>query len=85
MENLVYLFSCFLSCVIIAGLMFQFMDDRYEKAFVNPWVYRIVPSVAVVIVTLVNLKHNTWWNMGANFLVFGIQQLCKYLHKRNRQ
>ena len=33
MENLVYLFSCFLSCVIVAGLMFQFMGDRYEKAF----------------------------------------------------
>lgn len=32
MENLVYPFSCFLSCVIVAGLMFQFMGDRYEKA-----------------------------------------------------
>ena len=84
MENLVYLFSCFLSCVIIAGLMFQFMDDRYEKAFVNPWVYRIVPSVAVVIVTLVNLKHNTWWNMGANFLVFGIASFIFFEDKSGR-
>ena len=72
MENLVYLFSCFLSCVIVAGLMFQFMGDRYEKAFVNPWVYRIAAAASVVIVTLVNLKHSTWWNMAANFLVCGI-------------
>ena len=85
MENLVYLFSCFLSCVIIAGLMFQFMGDRYEKAFENPWVYRIVPFVAVVIVTLVNLKHNTWWNMGANFLVYGIASFICYEDKNSRR
>ena len=85
MENLVYLFSCFLSCVIIAGLMFQFMGDRYEKAFENPWFYRIAAAVAVVIITLVNLKHNTWWNMGANFLVYGIASFICYEDKNDRR
>ena len=32
--------------MIIAGLMFQFMGDRYGKAFENPWIYRIA-AVAV--------------------------------------
>ena len=85
MENLVYLFSCFLSCVIIAGLMFQFMGDRYGKAFENPWLYRIAAAVAVVIVTLVNLKHNTWWNMSVNFLVFGIVSFIFYEDKSDRR
>lgn len=85
MENLVYLFSCFLSCVIIAGLMFQFMGDRYEKAFVNPWVYRIAAVVVVVIVTLVNLKNSTWWNMLVNFLVFGITRFIFYEDKGGRR
>ncbi|MCM1050217.1 MAG: GHKL domain-containing protein [Clostridiales bacterium] len=85
MENLVYLFSCFLSCVIFAGLMFQFMGDRYGKAFVNPWVYRIAPSVAVVIVTLVNLKHNSWWNMAANLSVYGIASFICYEDKSGRR
>ena len=85
MENLVYLFSCFLSCVIIAGLMFQFMGDRYGKAFENPWIYRIAAAAAVVIVTLVNLKHNTWWNMGTNFLVFGIVSFIFYEDKTDRK
>lgn len=85
MENLVYLFSCFLSCVIIAGLMFQFMGDRYEKAFVNPWVYRIAAAVVVVIVTVVNLKHNTWWNIGVNFLAFGIVGFIFYEDKSSRR
>lgn len=85
MENLVYLLSCFLSCVIIAGLMFQFMGDRYGKAFENPWVYRIAAAAAVVIVTLVNLKHNTWWNMGTNFLVFGIVSFICYEDKCDRK
>ncbi len=85
MENLVYLFSCFLSCVIIAGLMFQFMGDRYGKAFENPWLYRIAAAVAVVIVTLVNLKHNTWWNMAANFSVYGIASFICYEDKNVRR
>ena len=70
MENLVYLFSCFLSCVIIAGLMFQFMGDRYGKAFENPWVYRIAAAVAVVIITMVNLKRSALWNATTNFLIY---------------
>ncbi len=61
------------------------MGDRCEKAFVNPWVYRIVPFVVVVIVTLVNLKHNTWWNMGANFLVYGIASFICYEDKSGRR
>ncbi|NBJ95714.1 hypothetical protein [Parablautia muri] len=85
MENLVYLFSCFLSCTIVAGLMFQFMGDRYEKDFVNPWVYRIAAAASVVIVTLVNLKHSTWWNMAANFMVFGIVSFIFYVDKSGRR
>ncbi len=85
MENFVYLFSCFLSCVIIAGLMFQFMGDRYEKAFANPWIYRIAAAAAVVIVTLVNLKHNTWWNMLVNFLIFGIVSFIFYEDRSGRK
>ncbi len=85
MENFVYLFTCFLSCTIIAGLMFQFMGDRYEKAFVNPWVYRTAAAVIVAIITLVNLKHSTWWNMGANFLVYGIVSFIFYEDKSGRR
>lgn len=85
MENLVYLFTCFLSCVIIVRLMFQFMGDRYGKAFENPWVYRIAAAATVVIVTLVNLKHNTWWNMSVNFLVFGIASFIFYEEKSGRR
>ncbi len=85
MENLVYLFTCFLSCVIIARLMFQFMDDRYGRTFGNPWIYRIAAAVIVVIVTLVNLKRSTLWNIGANFLVFGIVSFIFYEDKRGRR
>ncbi len=85
MENLVYLFSCFLSCVIIAGLMFQFMGDRYEKAFVNPWVYRIAAAAAVVIVTLVNLKRSALWNAAANFPIYGIISFFFYEDRSNRR
>jgi len=61
------------------------MGDRYGKDFENPWVYRIAAAAAVVIVTLVNLKHNTWWNMGTNFLVFGIVSFVFYEDKTDRR
>lgn len=85
MENLVYLFSCFLSCVIIAGLMFQFMGDRYEKAFINPWVYRIAAAVVVVIVTLINLKRSALWNAAVNFSLYGIISFFFYEDRSNRR
>ena len=70
MENIVYLFSSFLSCAIVIGLLVQFLNDRYEKAYENVLVYRIVPTVAVIMVTVVNQLRNPIFNTIANILVF---------------
>ena len=70
MENIVYLFSSFLSCAIIFGLLVQFLNDRYEKAYENVLVYRIVPTVGVIMVTAVNQMRNPFLNLMANIPVF---------------
>ena len=78
MENIVYLFSSFLSCAIIIGLLVQFLNDRYEKAYENVLVYRIVPTVAVIMVTAVNQLRNPIFNTIANILVFVAISLFLY-------
>ena len=70
MENIVYLFSSFLSCAIIIGLLVQFLSDRYEKAYENVSIYRIVPIAAVFMVTVVNQLRNPIFNTIANILAF---------------
>ena len=56
MENLVYLFSCFLSCTVVVSLMSQFWNDRYGKTFENPVIYKIITIAAIAVLTVVNLK-----------------------------
>ena len=78
MENLVYLFSCFLSCTVIVSLMSQFWNDRYEKTFENPVIYKIVTVAAIAVLTLVNLINSVVWNGIATVLVFGIISFSLY-------
>ena len=85
MENLVYLFSCFLSCVIIAGLMSQFMGDRYGSVFEKTWIYRSVLVAAVVIITLVNMKRSALWNATTNFLIYSFIVLFFYEDRGSRK
>ncbi|MCM1262901.1 MAG: GHKL domain-containing protein [Butyrivibrio sp.] len=85
MENLVYLFTCFLSCTIIAGLMFQFMSDRYEKTYENPWIYRIASVAVVVVITLANLKRSALWNAVANFSIYSIIVFFFYNDRNSRK
>ena len=70
MGNIVYLFSSFLSSVIVIGLLVQFLNDRYEKTYENVLIYRIVPSVAVIVVTMVNQLRSPVRNIIANILAF---------------
>ena len=79
MGNLVYLFSCFLSCTVIVSLMSQFWNDRYEKTFENPVIYKIVTVAAIAVLTLVNLINSVVWNGIATVLVFGIIQFFFYM------
>lgn len=78
MGNLVYLFSCFLSCTVIVSLMSQFWNDRYEKTFENPVIYKIVTVAAIAVLTLVNLINSVVWNGIATVLVFGIISFSLY-------
>lgn len=82
MDNLVYLFSCFLSCMVVVSLMRQFWNDRYGKAFEKPIIYKIVSAAAIVVLTLVNLMNSVVWNGTVNILVFGVISFIFYENDR---
>ena len=79
MENIVYLFTSFLSCIIVMGLLFQFMNDRYEKVYGNSKLYNAAWLISVFIITLVNQFRIVLANAAVNIIVFGI--ICMIMYK----
>ncbi|MBP3326761.1 MAG: sensor histidine kinase [Coprococcus sp.] len=71
-EQLVYLFSCFFSCMIGTMLIFQFMDDRYKRKYTKQRIYRIAALSGVFVATLVNQLQNSILNMMTFFLLCGL-------------
>ena len=78
MENMMYLFTSFLSCLIIFGLLFQFMGERWKKASDSRLLYWVVWLFASGCVSLVNLFRIPFLNMGANLAVTTVISLLLY-------
>lgn len=85
MENIVFLFTSFLSCIIVIGLLFQFMNDRYEKAYDNSMPYKAVWLTAVLLITLVNQLRNPLANVASNSIVYGIVSVVMYKDRNGRK
>lgn len=71
-EQLVYLFSCILSCAISIGLLIQFLDDRFKRTYKNKWSYRCVAIVSIPVLALLNQKQNPFLNIGGFLLCAGL-------------
>ncbi len=85
MENMMYLFTSFLSCLIVFGLMFQFMGERWKKASDSRLLYWVVWLFASGCVSLVNLLKSPLLNMGANWVVFTVISLLLYRDRAGRK
>ena len=85
MENIVYLFTSFLSCIVVIGILFQFMNDRYEKAYDSSKLYMITGVIAVVLIALVNQLRIVFVNTVANGIVFGIISMIMYMDRDGRK
>ena len=71
-EQLVYLFSCILSCAISIGLLLQFLDDRFKRTYTNKWIYWGVATLSMLVLALINQKQNPFLNMGGFLLCAGL-------------
>lgn len=77
-EQLVYLFSCILSCAISIGLLIQFLDDRFKRAYTKKWIYWSVSILSILLLALLNLKRNAFLNAGGFLLCAGIISALLY-------
>ena len=59
MDNLLLAICTCLSCFIAATILFQFMNDRYNKTFHNKYVYYFVEIISIIGISIVNL-FNLW-------------------------
>lgn len=59
MDNLLLPICTCLSCFIVAAILFQFMNDRYNKTFHNKYVYYFVEIITIIVISVINLL-NFW-------------------------
>lgn len=71
-EQVIYLFSCVLSCTISIVLLIQFLDDRFQRAYTNKWIYRCTLILFIPILALINQKQNPFFNIGGFLLCAGL-------------
>ena len=55
MDDLLLSICTCLSCFIVATILFQFMNDRYNKTFHNKYVYYFVEIVTIIGSSVINL------------------------------
>lgn len=78
MENIIlYLCSC-LSCFIIITILRGFMDDRYNRAFANKYIYIGTELGITFGVAVVNLCHNEILNITAWIVAVGLAAYILY-------
>ena len=85
MENMFYLFTSFLSCIVVMGLLFQFMNDRYEKAYDSSKLYVAAWIVAAILVALANQLRIVMVNVVANGIAYGSVSLILYKDREDRK
>lgn len=78
MENMMYLFTSVLSCLIVLGLLFQFMGERWRKVSDSRLLYGVVWLFASGCISLVNQLRMPLLNMGANFIFTTMISLLLY-------
>lgn len=59
MDDLLLAICTCLSCFIVATILFQFMNDRYNKIFHNKYVYYYVEIITIIGISIINL-FNFW-------------------------
>lgn len=78
MENIV-LYLCFcLSCFIIVTILYGFMDDRYNRAFDNKYIYIGMGLGMTFGIAVVNLAHNEILNITTWIVVVGFVAYILY-------
>lgn len=71
-KQIVYLFSCILSCAISISLLIQFLDDRFKRTYTKKRIYPLTLVLFTLVLALLNQKQNSFLNTGGFLLCAGI-------------
>lgn len=55
MDDLLLAICTCLSCFIVIAILFQFMNDRYNKTFHNKYTYYFVEIISIIGISIINL------------------------------
>lgn len=72
MSDLLFGICSCLSCFIIARILFQYMNDRYNKTFQNNRVYYIAELLIIIIISAINFADIWFLNLIVWFVAIGI-------------
>lgn len=78
MDQMILFFCSLVSCIIIAGILFQFMEERYKRVFKSKFFYCFLPVGSVLFITWVNTFMIPVLNMAAHFFLFGLSAVFFY-------
>ncbi len=79
MESFLFVaFGIVISCVILSVIIFQFMEERYERVYQNKVGYILFKIGTCVSIMLVNTMGNPIANMSSIILLFSINAIFLY-------
>lgn len=72
MEKLLIMFCAMLSCFIVAYIVFQFMDERYQRSYQKKFIYILSVVGTTLIMTILNLLNIPILNLSAWLMLVAI-------------
>lgn len=82
MDKIILVFCSLISCIISVNLLFQFMNERYLKAYDNKILYNFISMGSILVITGVNFFMIPVLNMVVHILLFGI--IASFLYSGGR-
>ena len=72
MEKFLIMFCAMLSCFIVAYIVFQFMDERYQRSYQKKFIYILSVVGTTLIMTIMNLLNIPILNLSAWLMLVAI-------------
>ena len=84
MDKLILFFCYVISCTIIVNIVFQFLNDRYVKAYNSKLLYFILPISNILIIAFINMYMNPVLNLVSNMALIGLISGLFYYNENNK-
>lgn len=77
-DYIIFLFGIIISCFINSVIIFQFIEDRNEKVYVNKWLYILVKIGLYMAIVCIDFMAHPWLNIISWILLFSSVNILLY-------